>query len=257
MTAINQALIDRISQDFNANKPVEQIIGYLVEETRQPMGKSMIDLNTLDQSKPNINPWNHLGLAFFNARRFEESEKVWRKVIELAFEQAPERYHNIPPVGLPYNNLSLCLRARGRHNDALIAILNAYEHDLRGNNPGNVARNNFATMFATVIGSFLEKMTLVIPSQTQPAAPDKPKSLNKPGLLAILGYSLLVWLSFLLPTLFGIVMLWRFPSNWYFLFLIVVGIVSPYFYNKNVDMGFAGFKIKVDQNPESEPQKQE
>jgi tetratricopeptide (TPR) repeat protein len=257
MPTFNQTLIDRISRDLSANKPVEEMIDYLVLETREPVEKTLINLNTLDQAKPNINPWNHLGISLLNAGKFEESEKVWRKIIELAYEQAPERYGNIPPVGLPYNNLSLCLHARGKHNDALIAILKAYEHDVRGNNPGNVARNNFDRMFSTVLAKSLEKITLVVPGPAQQRGQEKPKRDRMPGALAISGYSFLVWLSFLLPTIFGGIMLWRFPDNWYFLFLVVIGIISPYFYNKNIDMGFAGFKIKVDQKSDGEPQKQE
>ncbi|TVL97096.1 MAG: hypothetical protein CV087_22855 [Candidatus Brocadia sp. WS118] len=251
MTLFNQDILNKVLSDYKAKIPIEAIIAYLEEETRKPVKESKINLNTLDPDRPNVIPWNVLGLKLREDNEFHASEKVWRKMIALAYEQAPERYLNVPPIGLPFNNLALILQDQGKHNDALVALMRAYTFDIQTGNPGPVARNNFVNIFSQVLNNFSPAFEIFKSKKDEETKNNTEKNNRKSSRYAyqppIFWYGLMVWLSFFMPTLFGGYMLYLYPDNWYFLFLILIGIISPYFY-KDVSIKVLGGDISV-KNP--------
>jgi hypothetical protein len=224
MFSSNQDIVERVQTDCANGVPVDTIVSYLEEETRKPDEQTKIRLDTFDQNKPNMNPWNTLGFTLLKNKQYEQAEKVWRKVISLAYEHANVRYSGIPPVGAPLNNLSITLFEQEKFNDALIALMDAYTFDIRTGNPGTVARTNFFAMFGRVLSDFMTNYVRIKPAGNALESNERGKTSNQ---LQIKGYSLMAWYSCLLPSLFGSVMLFLHPENWYFLFLVLLGFVSP------------------------------
>lgn len=224
----SQELTDKVISDYNSGVSVDLIISYLEEETRKPTGSSKIDLQSLDVSRPSITPWNTLGLQLLKDKQYNTSEKIWRKLISLASELSAEKYNNVPPVGLPFNNLASVLYEQGKFNDALIALLQAYAYDIQTGHPAGAARPNFIRMFSRVLANFVAPVIEGSKAssgnddiKTQAIVPPKP---------SIKGFDIMAWLSFLMPTLFGGYMLFLHPNNWYFLFLILMGMTYPAMY---------------------------
>lgn len=224
----SQELTDKVIKDYENGMSVDSIIAYLDEETRKSEESSRIDLRSLDPLRPSITPWNTLGLRLLKDKQYTSSEKVWRKIISLAFELSHAKYGNMPPIGLPFNNLALVLFEQGKFNDALIALLQAYAYDIQTGHPGGAARPNFMRMFSRVLANFVAPVIEGksaslnnISIETQQTVPPKPP---------IKGFTLMAWLSFVLPTFFGGFMLYCYPDNWYFLLLIVMGMTYPAMY---------------------------
>lgn len=224
MSIFNQKLIDKINKDLSDSVSIDSIIEYLEIETRKSPKESTIDLTSLDQNKPNVIPWNNLGIQLIKEKRYYESEKVWLKLISIAYDLAQSRYGNVPPIGLPLNNLALVYQHQGKSNDAFVAVLEAYQFDIRTGNPGMVARNNFHMMLKELLSRYnIENIDIlnIIGSSTKKQT-DKEIKLKIP----FKGQSIMAWLIFLIPTLFGSFMLYKYPNKWFFLFILLTGIAA-------------------------------
>lgn len=248
----NQDLLDQVIGGYKSRWPVADLIELLVRETRKPLNESKIRLNSLDESQPNLIPWSTLGLRLYKDGDLPGSKRVWRTLLGLAREQAAERYGGIAPVGLPANNLALVLQGQGRTLDALVAVIDAYRYDVETGSDSQVARQNFERLLRTCVLGVLTK------PNSEATTPRKSGKDGKkpPGLQLtppIWGYSLLVWMSFLLPTAAGLILLWCNVAQWHLLFLIAMGLLAPYFY-KDVTLRIKDGQISVMNPPTLAPQ---
>ncbi len=217
-------LARNIIRRYQGGKSIDSIIKHLKELTRKPPKESGINLASDETGKPNVRPWNWIGLYLLENNRLDESKKLWEALLQIAHEVAyKDPYNGIPPVGTPWNNLAVVLSRMGKTADSLIAIEQAYRYDLLTGNPYGNARQNYENLFSNLI-------SLITSPKKEIKEKDKNYKLNISKIIpkyikvAFIIQFIVLWLSSIYIYICGF-------NNWLFLVPIVVGnlfLIMPY-----------------------------